>query len=846
MTTTTASGGAIPQASEPSADEQDFERVWNDGPGLWGALTAVQNSPIGLRFVVTAFAFFVVGGIMALLMRTQLAVPENTFLAPKTYNQLMTMHGSTMMFLFAIPLIEGIGALVLPQLLGGRELPYPRLSAFAYWTFVLGGMIFYMSFLFGAAPDGGWFAYVPLTGPQFSPDKAMDFWLLGLNVAEIGAIAGAIELIISVLKVRAPGMTLSRVPLFAWAMLVTGFMMLFAFTPLIVGSTLLEFDRKLGTRFFDAQAGGDPLLWQHLFWIFGHPDVYIQFVPAVGMVSMIVPVFARRPIAGYAYLAAAFIATGFLSFGLWVHHMFATGLPRVSLALFSVASMLIAIPSGVQIFAWIATLWEGRPVWRTPLLFVVGFIVTFVLGGLTGVMVAAVPFNWQVHDSYFVVAHFHYVLIGGVVFPLFAAIYYWTPKFATKMLDERLGKWHFWLLFGGFHLAFFPMHITGLLGMPRRVYTYSAGLGWDWLNLISTAGAFVIALGIAVFIFNVAWSMWRGAPAEANPWGADSLEWATPTPVPEYGFRTLPIVTSRHPLWQQDDLHSGDERLVKLVDALAQWPRHFRAQLAVTTIDAQPEELFRVPGPSIWPLVVAVSLTVVSVAFIFDSLLWGGVGLVVTVIGLIAWHWPDKLELAGDTLEIEAFEREHNLPVNVEGGVVVARWAMLLTVLTLAISLATLIFCYYYLRLLAPLWPPPGIARPGLLLPSLSLALLVLAVAPLLAADYGARRNRRGWLRGGLLVSFLLGAAAAGLILYECITAPFSWSSHAYGSLYFSIVGFQLSAVLPGLVMNAIAQFSAWRGDQNTRYRQGVANIVLYGSYLAISAVVVFVVLYLT
>ncbi|HEU5088029.1 MAG TPA: cbb3-type cytochrome c oxidase subunit I, partial [Roseiflexaceae bacterium] len=385
---------------------------------------AVQNTPIGLRFVATAIAFFIAGGVMALLMRTQLAIPENDFLAPETYNELMTMHGSTMMFLFAIPLIEGVGALVLPQMLGGRELPYPRLSAFAYWTFLLGGVIFYASFFLGQVPDNGWYAYTPLSGPEFARDKGMDFWLLGLNVAEIGAIAGAIELIIAVLKIRAPGMTLSRIPIFAWAMLVTGVMMVFAFTPLIVGSMLLEFDRKFGTHFYDPAAGGSALLWQHLFWIFGHPDVYIQFLPAVGMVSTIVPVFVRRPISGYTFVTLAIVATGFLSFGLWVHHMFPSGLPQASLAIFSAASMMIAIPSGVQFFAWISTIYGGTPVWKTPFLWIIGFMVTFLVGGLSGVMVAAIPFDLQVTDSYFVVAHFHYVLIGGVVFPIFGALYY--------------------------------------------------------------------------------------------------------------------------------------------------------------------------------------------------------------------------------------------------------------------------------------------------------------------------------------------------------------------------------------------------------------------------------------
>ncbi|HEU5103655.1 MAG TPA: cytochrome c oxidase subunit I [Roseiflexaceae bacterium] len=834
-----------PQIDESEADQQDFERIWHDPPGLLGQLAAVQNTPIGMRFIVTAFGFFIVGGILALLMRIQLAVPENSFLGPEAYNQVFTMHGSTMMFLFAVPLIEGIGALVLPQMLGGRELPYPRLSAFAYWTTLFGGVIFYLSFLIGAAPDGGWFAYVPLTGPEFSPGKGMDFWLLGLNVAEIGAIAGAIEIIISVLRLRAPGMTLSRIPLFAWAMLVTAFMMIFAFTPLIVSSTLLELDRKLGTQFFDPSAGGDPLLWQHLFWFFGHPDVYIQFLPAVGIVSTIIPVFVRRPIAGYPFVAFAIVAIGFLSFGLWVHHMFSAGLPQAALAIFSAASMTIAIPSGLQIFAWLATIWNGRPVWKTPFLFAIGFIVTFVLGGLTGVMVASAPFDWQVHDSYFVVAHFHYVLIGGVVFPIFAAIYFWAPKFVGRLLDERLGQLNFWLLFVGFNVTFFPMHITGLLGMPRRVYTYPTGLGWEVFNLISTIGAFIVALGILVFLANFIWSLRHGATAGDNPWGADTLEWATNSPPPQYGFRRLPIVRSRNPLWDQENLRAGEERTVKLLDALAQWPRRYRSQIVTSTLDAVPEEVFRVPGPSLWPLILSLGVTGLSVAFIFDSLLGTVVSTIVSVVALIGWHWPDDLEMAGDTAEEDAFEQTHNIPVLIRGSAIIARWAMLLAIMTLGIALATLLFCYFYLRLVAPQWPPGGITPPSLLLPGIETALLIAGAVPLAWAARSMRQGRGDQFKAGLTGGLVLYVGAIGLAVVDFGQIS-DVQTHAYGSLFFVIVGFHLLVVVAGLVMNVIARAWTWRLNYGARYRQRIENLALYGYYVAIEAALIFVTLYLS
>ncbi|MBC7810626.1 MAG: cbb3-type cytochrome c oxidase subunit I, partial [Burkholderiales bacterium] len=420
MTTISPSSGE--NFSQP-VSEETFSRVWKDPKGLKALLRGVQNQPIGIRMIGLSIFFLLLGGFQAMLMRTQLAIPNNTFLDPELYNRLMTMHGTTMMFLVAIPMIEGIGTLVLPQMLGSRELPFPRLAAFTFWTFLFGGLIFYAGFFIDAVPDGGWFAYVPMTNKEYSPDLGVDFYLLGLNVAETAAIAGAFELIISFFKMRAPGMSINRIPIFAWAIMVTGWMIIFAFTPLIVGSTMLELDRAIGTQFFNPDQNGDPLLWQHIFWIFGHPDVYIIFIPPLGIAATIVTVFARRALIGYTFIVISLVSTGFLSFGLWVHHMFATGLPELSLSFFTGASMMIAIPSGIQIFAFIATIGSGRPNFKPPFLFVIGFLLIFVLGGLSGVLLASVPVNLQTHDTYFVVAHFHYVLIGGWLFPTLGAIY---------------------------------------------------------------------------------------------------------------------------------------------------------------------------------------------------------------------------------------------------------------------------------------------------------------------------------------------------------------------------------------------------------------------------------------
>jgi cytochrome c oxidase subunit I+III len=829
---------------QPVSDEE-FGKVWDIPPGLWGRLITVQNSPLGMRFVGTALLFLALGGIISLLMRLQLARPSNTFLDPETYNRLFTMHGSTMMFLFSIPLIQGVTTLILPQMLGARELPFPRLSAFAYWTFLAGGLIFYASFLADAVPDTGWYAYAPLSGQQYSPGKGLDFWLLGLNVAEIGAIAGAIEIIITFFKVRGPGMTLNRTPIFAWAMLVTAFMMLFAFTPLIVGTTLLELDRKIATQFFNPAGGGDPLLWQHIFWIFGHPDVYIQFVPAVGIISMIVPTFTRRPLAGYPLLVVALIGTGFLSFGLWVHHMFATGLPELSLSFFSGASILIAIPAGVQIFTWIATIRGGRVQWKTPFLFTIGFFLVFVMGGLSGVMLAVAPFNLQITDTYFVVAHFHYVMIGGMLFPIFAAIYYWSPKYFHNgvMLSERLGKIHFWLLFIGFNVAFFPMHITGLLGMPRRVYTYSADRGWNVLNLISTIGSFIAAAGVAVFFWNLFISWRRAQKPHENPYGADSLEWATDTPVPQYGFRTLPIVRSRHPLWQQDNLTDGDEHAQRVVQTMARWPVHYRSQLATTALEAKPQHLFRIATDSIWPMVLALSLTALSVFLIYDVSVGSLISIVVSVIAVIGWHSDDNAKHVRDLEGERLFTERTGIPVFPGGSPSVSRWGIGLTIAALTTALITLVFCYFFLRINAPAWPPAGIALPQPALPAAAIVILLISLIPLRRAVTASRADDHATVRTTFGLTVLLGVIGIGLLLFSYSNLGFTHSTHAYGSVYMALAVTHGLIALWGLFMNAVTLFWTVRGDPEMGRYDTIANVGMFWTFAVIAGAVVAAVL---
>jgi cytochrome c oxidase subunit I len=628
----------------PVADDA-LTRAWASRPGLPGWLTAVNHKQIGARFVVTAFAFLLVGGVQAVLIRMQLASAEAEVLGPEAYNQAFTMHGTTMMFLFAVPILEGLAMYLVPLMIGARDLPFPRLNAFGYWAYLFGGLILYWSLLTGSIPDGGWFAYTPLSGPEFSPDRGLDYWLLAVTFVEISGIVGALELVVVILRHKAPGMSIARMPLFVWSALIMSMMILFAFPAVITASLLLEIERKIGAPFYDPGGGGNPLLWQHLFWIFGHPEVYIMLIPATGIVSAVVTVFSRRHIVGYAWIVAALAAIGVLSFGLWVHHMFTVGIPLLVLSFFAISSALIAIPSGVQIFAWLATLHLGRPRWDTPLLFVAGFVVIFVLGGITGVMVAAAPFDWQAHDSFFVVAHFHYVIIGGVVFPIFAGLHHWFPKVTGRQPGERAGKVAFWAMFVGFNVSFFPQHLLGLWGMPRRVYTYDADLGWDGLNLLSTAGTFLLSVGILVFLANLIHARWWGRPAEADPWGGDSLEWATASPPPPYNFRTPPVVESRAPVWEPLPEGSGGEAEVVL-RTLAE-PREGRREQPVTTaVDARLVGLASLAGPSWWPLVAAGALAVLLIGTLVDTAALAAVGAVGVVVALVGWLGTPSVEEA--------------------------------------------------------------------------------------------------------------------------------------------------------------------------------------------------------
>jgi cytochrome c oxidase subunit 1 len=526
-------------------------------------LTTVDHKRLGVMYVCLGLVFFVVAGLEATLMRWQLAVPGNTVVGPDTFNRLFTMHGTTMVFFVGMPLMFGVANYLVPLMIGARDVAFPRLNAFSFWLSCFGGALLYFSFvggpgLYGAgsAPAVGWFAYAPLTSRPFSPGTSTDYWILALLVSGFGSVAGAINLVATIFTMRCPGMTLSRMPLFVWLVLMAMVEILYALPPLTAAQVMLLFDRYLGAHFFDAMAGGSAVLWQHFFWFFGHPEVYILVLPVYGIASEIIPVFSRKVMFGYPMMVAATLAIGFIGGSVWAHHMFSVGLGAPVNAFFTATTMAIAVPTGIKIFNWLATMWGGRIIFATPMLFSVAFIFQFLVAGLTGIMLAVVPFTWQVTDTYFVVAHFHYTLIGGFVFLMFAGIYYWFPKVTGRLLDERLGRWHFWLFLIGFNMTMGILHVAGLLGMPRRIYTYQTGHGWDTINLVASLGVLPQILGVLVFVANIAWSLRRGAPAGDDPWDAWTLEWTTTSPPPVYNFEAIPVVSSRRPLW--DLKHPGD------------------------------------------------------------------------------------------------------------------------------------------------------------------------------------------------------------------------------------------------------------------------------------------------
>jgi len=637
-------GSDVPQVVTPSSAYGVFRRpVSSTGWRSW--IFTVDHKKLGLMYAVSAMFFFLVGGIEALLIRTQLLSPDNTVLSASLYNQMFTMHGTTMIFLFVMPVTTGMANYFVPLQIGARDVAFPRLNAFGYWCFLFGGLFLNSAWILGGAADGGWFMYQPNANALFSPTHGVDFWSLGLQITGIASLTGAINLIVTILNMRAPGMTLMKMPIFTWMVLVVQFLLVFAIPVITVALFLLMFQREFGAQFFNVNAGADPLLWQHLFWIFGHPEVYILILPSFGIVSEVLPVFSRKPLFGYKFVVFSGAAIGFIGWGVWAHHMFASGLGPVSVAVFSVSTMLIAIPTGVKIVNWTLTMWGGKLRFTTAMLFAVGLIVEFTIGGLSGVTHAVSPSDTQQTDTYYIVAHFHYVLFGGAVFGISAGFYYWWPKVFGKMLSERIGKWNFWLMVIGMNLTFGPMHILGLQGQPRRMVVYPEKLTGEgffnlhFWNVVASIGAYTLATGVFMFLVNVWHTTRKGAKCELDPWDARSLEWLTTSPPKVHNFDRIPQVHALdeyfHLKYEEVDTDAGP-RLVKVRTA-----KELMAEQ-----EANADTHIHLPSPSYWPIVLAFALPIMGYGIIFSRIL---IAIGAAILLLAAYAWSLEPSVAPDS-----------------------------------------------------------------------------------------------------------------------------------------------------------------------------------------------------
>lgn len=813
---------------EQDRGKAELRAAWKTPQG-WRYISAVNNTEVGVWYALTAFGFMLLAGLLALAMRVQLAFPGNTFLDADRFNQFFTMHGSAMMFLFAVPMFEAISILLLPAFLGARDMPFPRLSAYGYWCFLIGGCFVMGSLLFDAGPKAGWFMYPPLATEE--EGIGPDVWLLGLSFIEVASIAAAVELIVGALKCRPPGMRVNIMPLYAWYVTVVGGMILFAFPPLIAGDFLFELQRSFDWPFFDPERGGDPILWQHLFWIFGHPEVYIVFLPSIAIAAMIVPTVARRPIVGYSWIVLSAVGTGFLSFGLWVHHMFTTGLPQMSLGFFSAASEAVVIPTGIQLFAFIATLMVGRVRMTLPMLWIAGALAIFVAGGLTGVMLAIVPFNWQAHDTYFIVAHLHYTLFGGMVFPVIAGVYYFYPFFAKKLLSERLGRWAFWLIFTGFNVTFLPMHLTGLMGMPRRVFTYPESAGWGTLNLISTLGAFVIATGFAVFVYDMLRPKSRQGQIPRNPWGAGTLEFAHDIPEEAWGVRSVPYITSRYPLWDQTDL-------VARMDAgryyLADAPDHQRETIITSVIDAKPIYVQRVTGPA-WITIWAAIFT--GGAFIFPTFHIYKPAIVCGAFAIVCvmyWLWTSTARPPKD--EMRAAGLGLRLPNYVSGPDAVGWWGMWITMLGDATAFASIVFGFFFYWTARPDFPPVDAGHAVGTWVAAAAVLGVLAWAATLLAREVNRRGKVMLARLTLVIAPLSAAAAGGAAWLA--VRDLDPVSHVYPAILWALMVWLTVHLCAGIIMQCYCLAGCIFGKVTPRHDADLRNVTLYWHFVALKVVV--------
>jgi len=785
-----------------------------EGTGVWSWVTTVDHKRIGILYGVTAFAFLVIGGIEALIIRLQLARPHGAVVGAETFNALFTMHGTTMVFLAIMPLNAAFFNYMIPLMIGARDVAFPRLNALSYWIFLLGGLLLNASFLVGAPPNGGWFGYANLTTRQFSPGPEIDFWMLSLQILGASSIMAAVNFIVTILNMRAPGMTLMRMPLFVWMSLVVQFLIVLAFPPITVGLIFLMFDRFFGTHFYDVAAGGDLHLWQHLFWIFGHPEVYILILPAFGIVSEVLPTFSRKPLFGGQVMIYSGVLIGFFGFGVWSHHMFAAGMGPVADAFFAISTMLIAIPTGVKIFNWLATMWGGTIRATVPFHYAAGLVALFTIGGLSGVMHASPPVDLQQTDTYFVVAHFHYVLIGGSLFGILAGASYWWPKMTGRLLDERLGRLGFWVLFAGFNLTFFPQHYLGAIGMPRRIYTYAAGTGWGFWNFWSTVGAFGIAFGVFLFAVNALLSLRRGPPAGADPWDGRTLEWRTSSPPPPHDFDEIPPVYSRDSFWREK---YGDSRGRKPTPRPAAPDPHG----------------IHMPAPSHWPIVIALGIVVAAVGAL-TSLALVLIGAAVLVGGSFAF----------------ALEHHRN-PAHVrqEGGLGVdhRKLAMWVFLGSECFLFGTLIATYMAYKGRSVVGPHPHeilnlpittLSTFDLLMSSL---LMVLALA---AVRRGDRFQSRLWLAG----TAFFGLIFLGFQAYEFtsfVHEGLTLQTNLFGSTFFVLTGFHGGHVTLGVIWLLTLLGLDLRGRLGTPDAVKVEVAGLYWHFVDVVWIVIFTLVYL-
>lgn len=876
----------VPETGTAPLDEaalRRLEAIWETRPGWRGWLSTVDHKSIGLRYLITAFVFLVLGGVEALIMRLQLARPNETLLTPQQYDQLFTMHGVTMIFLYALPVLSGFSNYLWPLVLGSRDMAFPRLNALSYWVFLGAGILLYASFPRGQGADAGWFNYVPLSSATYDPGPNIDVYALGMVLLGISTTVGAANFVITFLRMRASGMSVARLPILIWGTLTASFANLLAVPSVSLAFFMLWLDRNIGTHFFDTTADGRPLLWQHLFWIFAHPWVYVVVLPAMGIVSEALPTFCRRPIAAYAAVALSTVATMLIGFEVWLHHMFATGLPPLALAFFGAASMLISVPSAIAVFAWIATIWTGKPVFKTPFLYFAGFVLMFTVGGVSGVMTAAVPLDWQLTDTYFVVAHLHYVLLGINVFPVLGGVAYWFPKFTGRLMNERFGKWTFWVLFVGFNLGFFPMHISGLLGMPRRVYTYPAHMGWDTTNLLTSVGAFVFAAGIAMFIGNALVSARRGERAGANPWNAAGLEWSTSSPPPPYNFAVLPSVRSRDPLWAAD---AGVPRPGYLL-------HRGREALGVTPLAGEPDVILKMPEDAYSPFVLGVAATFVFVGMLLHSVALTALAGMACALALLAWMWPQRAlgqrepfaaqpadEAASEVANKATGKAANNatdkatdkaannaaneaanepaseparasedetlaLPVGSAGEHAGGWWGVLTLVVTEAALFGYLIFSYLYLASQsAQPWPPEGLPKLGI--SGINTVLLLASSVFVWLAGRFVRRARKWPAFGSMIAGIVLGIAFVTIQFFEWHDRPYGIASNLYGSLYFTITGFHMAHVMAGVLMLACLAFWIARGYFDGRRDAALTIGGLYWHFVDLVWLFIFSVLYLS